>query len=479
MTFAYTVTIVDPNGAANDAALSANLTAALNAWGVYLAGKGSVDITLNIAAASTADELGEGGSEVAVGIGTDGARTVFQTGTSNELVTGTDANGATDDGGITLNSTELSSIYFSANPAADTAQAAKYDGLSILEHELGHIFGIDGFRNASGVLPADSESTWDQLVSVTGRTATFTGKYADAVYGSAVPVTTTYDSGEAYYHFANSLRDQASNDLMTGTGLPTDTIRTISPLDVATMQDIGTPLSSTGSLDLGAAILLRLRSFGDFSAAVNGAVSTLAGQVDGATTALPTAEAALVPLAASTTAVATLSYEFFTQKVPTLAGLDYLISPEGTNANNLNSAYYAQFNTENRFINFAVNLGDHGAGQAAFAAAAGSLTLTQVVTDAYTEIFGAAPSAAQVSSFLNDPVPNGLGGTETRTQYFAYYGIDDLGTKAAAVGWLLSQAESADIGTYAKADDALLVSLVGATTTALGADIVATHAFVG
>ena len=232
MTYAYTVTIVDPTGVANDTVLAANLTAALDAWGVYLAGKGSVDVRLNIAAATSSGELGEGGSEVAVGVGTDGARAVFQTGTSNELVTGTDPNGATDDGGITLNSTELSSIYFSANPTTDTAQRGKYDGLSILEHELGHIFGIDGFRDDTGALPADSESTWDQLVSVTGKAATFTGKYADAVYGAAVPVTTTYDSGEAYYHFANSTRDQASNDLMSGTGLPTDTVRTISPLDV-------------------------------------------------------------------------------------------------------------------------------------------------------------------------------------------------------------------------------------------------------
>ena len=476
MTFAYTITVDDPTHAANDALLTTNLKAALDAWSVYLTGSGAVDIKLGITTTAASGELGEGGSEIAIAVGTDGARTVYQSGAANELATGVDPNGATDDGGIELSSTALSQIYFSATPGSGTTPKGQYDGLSILTHELGHIFGIDGFRDGS-TLPSDSESTWDQLVQVSGRTAAFTGAHAMAVYGAAVPVTTTYDSGEAYYHFANSLRDQASNDLMSGTGLPTATVRVISPLDVATMADVGTPLSSTGTLDLGAAILLRLRSFSDFSAATTAAVSTLSAQVDAGATTATAALASLVPLAASTTAVATLAYEFFTQKTPTLAGLDFLVSPEGTNANDLNSAYYAKFNTENRFINFAVNLGAVGAGAGAFSTAASSLTLSQVVTNAYTEIFGTAPSAGTVASILNDQVANGLGGTETRAQYFGFYGQTDIGTKAAAVGWLLSQAETADLGTYAHANDALLVSLAGAVTTALGTDLVTSHSW--
>ncbi len=480
MTFAYTITVDDPNHAADDGLLSVNLKAALDAWSVYLTGSGVVDIKLDIAAAASSSELGEGGSEVAVSAGgaMDGARDVYTSGAAYELATGDDPNDAEDDGGITLNSSALAQIYFSATPGAGATPRGKYDGLSILTHELGHIFGIDGFRDDAGVLPADSESTWDRLVTVTGRTATFNGAHAVAVYGGAVPVTTTFDSGEAYYHFANSLRDQASNDLMTGTGLPTATARVISPLDVAALADVGAPLSSTGTLDLGAATLLRLRSFADFGAATTAAVATLAGQLDAGAATPAAALAALVPLAASTTAVATLSYEFFTQKTPTLAGLDFLVSPEGTNANNLNSAYYARFNTENRFINFAVNLGVQGAGAAAFSAAAAPLSLSQVTTNAYTEIFGTAPGADKVAAILGDLVPDGLGGTETRARYFASYGITDLGTKAATVGWLLSQAEAADVGTYAHANDTLLVALAGASTTGLGADLLATHSWI-
>ncbi|HEY2482094.1 MAG TPA: hypothetical protein VGI30_07850, partial [Caulobacteraceae bacterium] len=45
---------------------------------------------------------------------------------------------------------------------------------------------------------------------------------------------------------------------------------------------------------------------------------------------------------------------------------------------------------------------------------------------------------------------------------FAYYGgdgADGIGTKAAAVGWLMVEAAKADLGTYVAADDAFLAAL--------------------
>ena len=84
--------------------------------------------------------------------------------------------------------------------------------------------------------------------------------------------------------------------------------------------------------------------------------------------------AAQVQAADSTTSVATLAYEFFTGKIPGAAGLDYLVSPTGGNANNLNSTYYQTFNLENRYINFAVNLGKLGEGKDPFLAKYGGLS---------------------------------------------------------------------------------------------------------
>ena len=156
---------------------------------------------------------------------------------------------------------------------------------------------------------------------------------------------------------------------------------------------------------------------------------------------LKSASEAVISLgAAGSTNVAVLAYQFFTGATPKAEGLDYLILPTGPNPNNLNSAYYQHFNIENRFINFAVNLGKLGEGRAAFEAAYGALSLADAVTKAYTEILGHAPVAGKVADILGAAVPNGLGGTYTRADYFAFYGLDGpngIGTKAAAIGWLL------------------------------------------
>ena len=86
-----------------------------------------------------------------------------------------------------------------------------------------------------------------------------------------------------------------------------------------------------------------------------------------------------------------LSYQFFTGSIPSLGGIDYLVSPTGPNPNNINSSYYQLFSLENRYINFAVNLGKVGDGKAQFQAAYGSLDLFAATRQAYATIFGAAP----------------------------------------------------------------------------------------
>jgi Ca2+-binding RTX toxin-like protein len=165
--------------------------------------------------------------------------------------------------------------------------------------------------------------------------------------------------------------------------------------------------------------------------------------------------------AAATTSVATMSYQFFTGHAPSAAGMDYLVSGSGPNPNNLNAAYYQSFSMENRYINFAVNLGKAGEGRAQFEAQYGSLNLFDATRKAYEAIFGGAPSDAKVHALL-DPVADLGGVTMTRAQYFAYYGqdgADGLGTKAAMVGWLLTEAVKADLGTYAKSNDAFLTDV--------------------
>ncbi len=190
-------------------------------------------------------------------------------------------------------------------------------------------------------------------------------------------------------------------------------------------------------------------------------VSSLAADVSAGRSTLVQAYAQLAAKAIATTSVATLSYEFFTGMTPSKVGLDYLVSTTGGNANNLNSAYYQTFSTENRYINFAVNLGKLGEGAAGFNAQYGSLTLFDATRKAYAAIFGATPDDAKVHAIL-DPTFQLNGVTLSRADYFAYYGTDGpngIGTKAAMVGFLLVEAAKADTGTYAKANDAFLLDL--------------------
>ncbi len=181
-------------------------------------------------------------------------------------------------------------------------------------------------------------------------------------------------------------------------------------------------------------------------------VANLISQVKlGAITA-ETAIAKMVTLADATVSVASLSYQFFTGKTPTDAGMNYLVSSTGPNPNNLNSAYYQSFNLENRYINFAVNLGKVGEGRAKFEADYGGLTLEQATKKAYGVIFGTQPTDAKVTTLLS-------GG---RDAYFGTYGRDGhdgIGTKAAMVGWLLAEAEKADVGMYARANAAFLTTM--------------------
>jgi hypothetical protein len=182
------------------------------------------------------------------------------------------------------------------------------------------------------------------------------------------------------------------------------------------------------------------------------ALAAIAARRDGGTLTDAGVIAEIVKLADQTTSVATLSYLFFTGKIPGAAGIDYLVSASGPNPNNLNSAYFQNFNLENRYINFAVNLGKDGEGKAGFAAEYGSLSLFDATKKAYAKIFGAAPTDAQVTTMLS-------GG---RDAYFASYGGDGLsgqGTKAAMVGWLLAEAEKADLGVMARSNAAWLTDL--------------------
>jgi hypothetical protein len=153
-------------------------------------------------------------------------------------------------------------------------------------------------------------------------------------------------------------------------------------------------------------------------------------------------------------------------RIPSKAGIDYLVSHHGRQRQQYQLAPTTRtFNIENRYINFAVNLGANGEGKAAFLAAYGGLSLLAATSKAYTTIFGGVPTDAKVHALI-----------DTRVDYFAAYGGDGpagIGTKAAMVGWLLAEATKADVGMYAHANNAFLTDLADGATFAV--DLVAVY----
>ncbi len=164
--------------------------------------------------------------------------------------------------------------------------------------------------------------------------------------------------------------------------------------------------------------------------------------------------------AKATTQVAVLSYAFLTDTSLSTAGVDYLVAANGANPNSLNSAYYASLNTENRYINFAVNLVKNGQAKDAFVQEYGANgSAADTFVKAYAKLFGVQKTQSEAQDILNQAVSNGHGGTYTRAEYFAEIGGGGLGARAAMVGWLMASAAEEDKGPYAEAMRAYLTDL--------------------
>lgn len=168
------------------------------------------------------------------------------------------------------------------------------------------------------------------------------------------------------------------------------------------------------------------------------------------------------------------TYQFFTGSVPSEAGFAFLIRSD-LNANDLGDAYYSGFNQENRFINFANNLGSFGAGAEKFDAAFGDLSFEQAVALAYDQIVGTGRAAgANVdaahaffieaygfyeSVALERVVPSGVA-------------LDDA-VKLVMIGSMLNESVKAHAGVYADAVDDFVASYHAGAAAGYGSDLLA------
>ncbi|WP_274627531.1 hypothetical protein [Arvimicrobium flavum] len=149
------------------------------------------------------------------------------------------------------------------------------------------------------------------------------------------------------------------------------------------------------------------------------------------------------------------TYQFFLGWVPNSGGFAYLISSPDNQAD-LSDAYYAHFNTENRYINFASNLGTAGDGKSWFDAEFGSLSFEQAVALAYEEIMGKPLTGGAYNFFMN---AHGFY-EDVAEQRVVRPGVDlDDATKIVAIGSVLNEAVKSGLGPYAEAIDELLADV--------------------
>jgi hypothetical protein len=183
--------------------------------------------------------------------------------------------------------------------------------------------------------------------------------------------------------------------------------------------------------------------------------------------------------------VAVQAYQFFTGKSPSKAGLDYLTHSDA-NPTDLNDPYYLQFNLENRYINFAANLGLFGEGAAAFKTNFGGLGFAAFVDAAYEAVIGqslaqaagidvAAAKAditARKANFEQLARDRGVIGPNATTEQV------DLGIKASLIGYLLVEGVKADVGKYAAGANNFVAAVIAGSAT-YNTDILATYTPLG
>jgi V8-like Glu-specific endopeptidase len=160
--------------------------------------------------------------------------------------------------------------------------------------------------------------------------------------------------------------------------------------------------------------------------------------------------------------VVAATYQFFAGFVPTAAGFEFLIS-SASNPTDLNDTYYEQFNLENRFINFANNLGSVGVGKSTFEADYGSLSIEDAIAKAYDEIVGfsvATAAGVDVAAAL-EFLENAVDFYESvALQRVVSTGVSfEHATKIVAVGSILHEAVKAGIGPYASEIEDLVTDI--------------------
>ncbi|HCT99472.1 MAG TPA: hypothetical protein DF614_05260 [Methylococcaceae bacterium] len=229
----YTVDFSHANLGSNLASIQANIKAALNNIGNYVSSKAVFN--LEILTENTSQKtLAETASTM---VSTTGKNGVTQTTAFlAESVSGIESSATMPDATLYINLSMLNQMSFSGTPVSN-----KYDLTSILTHEILHGMAFSGNLDSGSNA---AKTPFDALVSMqNAATPTFIGSHAQTVNGNTpVPLDpASAGEGSAYYHVA------IANDLMSD-AIGKGEVRTISPLDLAMLEDMGVTLVGVQSV---------------------------------------------------------------------------------------------------------------------------------------------------------------------------------------------------------------------------------------
>ena len=230
-----------------DAAILANLQQAINSWMSHVSGLGTVTVQMNLIAMGQNSTLANCSAtrySVNGNDSIDPAFTNIMPDTYTTLDTGShlgnipSLNGVPQDITVNLNTSYLSSFY----TGLDGNPGSQYDLQTTLLHEMARGLGFGGETAGDGSNTTGFKDGWDHYQTQINGSTFFTGANAEALNGGAPVQVCTLSDGEGYSCISNG-GDAYSNDLMSGLGLGTGTVRGISNMDLAILADVGAPIT--------------------------------------------------------------------------------------------------------------------------------------------------------------------------------------------------------------------------------------------
>lgn len=235
----FNVTLNDPNNQYSQyhADVSAGVLAAANMWGANIQGQGTLSIQVNFSNLG-GTTLASAGSTTFPFAGNVNGVNIYEHGALYEILTGIDSNGNASDITVNVSTAYLTAGAFFFDPTRTQAVPSnKTDFMTVMLHELGHALVFNGFLNANGKMPTDTDgkpygTTYDTHIFVSNGQAYFGGPNVSIVNGG--PVLLSALDNTAHLGVDDLMYPSIADGAKTY----------ISALDIAIAQDSGVPIAT-------------------------------------------------------------------------------------------------------------------------------------------------------------------------------------------------------------------------------------------